>query len=153
MTARIRVNGIAGDTVSALDRGLAYGDGLFESIRLVGASAPLWLRHAQRLTLDCRRLGLPVPDTAQLWREARAVSEGLPAAVVRISLTRGVGARGYAPPASPQVTRVVAAFAPPPLPPDLHTRMATPRVWRSGGSGGGSNAATTRVTCGEAGGA
>ena len=128
MTARIRVNGIAGDTVSALDRGLAYGDGLFESVRLVGASAPLWSRHAQRLTTDCRRLGLPAPDAAQLWREARAVSEGLPVSVVRISLTRGVGERGYAPPASPQPTRVVAAFAPPLLPADIHTRGVAMRV-------------------------
>lgn len=107
------INGLAADMVSALDRGLAYGDGLFESIRFIGARAPLWPRHMQRLGEGCLRLRLPPPDTATLWREALAVSQGMPHAVVRITLTRGVGARGYAPPATAQPTRVVAAFAPP----------------------------------------
>ncbi len=107
------INGLAADMVPALDRGLAYGDGLFESIRFIGARAPLWPRHMQRLGEGCLRLRLPPPDTATLWREALAVSQGMPHAVVRITLTRGVGARGYAPPATAQPTRVVAAFAPP----------------------------------------
>ena len=114
MTARILVDGVAGDRVGALDRGLAYGDGLFESIRLVGARAPLWARHMQRLGADCLRLLIPAPDTEQLWREVRQVSAGMADAVVRITVTRGQGERGYALPATPRPTRVVAAFPPPP---------------------------------------
>ncbi len=115
MAVRVLVDGAATNQVGALDRGLAYGDGLFESVRLVGKLAPLWLRHMQRLAEGCSRLQLPPPDPAQLWREALQVSEGLPQAVVRIIVSRGVGERGYALPASPQPTRVVAAFAPPPV--------------------------------------
>lgn len=115
MVTRLLVNGMATDQVGALDRGLAYGDGLFESVRLVGTLAPLWLRHMQRLAEGCARLQLPPPDPAQLWREVQQVSQGLPHAVVRISVTRGAGERGYALPASPRPTRVVAAFAPPPV--------------------------------------
>ncbi|MDE2308182.1 MAG: aminodeoxychorismate lyase [Xanthomonadaceae bacterium] len=111
--APILVNGEPTGLLSALDRGLAYGDGLFESIRFVGAGAPLWPRHMQRLAESCRRLRMPAPDPAQLWREALEVARGMPQSVVRITLTRGVGERGYAPPALPQGTRVVAAFAPP----------------------------------------
>jgi 4-amino-4-deoxychorismate lyase len=37
----------------------------------------------------------------------------MPQAVVRITLTRGVGQRGYAPPVDTQTTRIVAGFAPP----------------------------------------
>lgn len=107
------VNGIATAAVSALDRGFTYGDGLFESIRFVGVQAPLWSRHMQRLGAGCTRLGLPAPDPATLWREALAVSGGRPQSVVRITWTRGVGARGYAPSAAAPPTRVVAAFAPP----------------------------------------
>ncbi len=113
MSPRVLVNGEAADLVSAQDRGLAYGDGLFESIRLVNAAAPLWDRHMQRLSESCVRLHMPSPDRAQLWREALAVSRDMPQCVVRITWTRGIGERGYAPPIVSQPTRVVAAFAPP----------------------------------------
>jgi len=113
MAARMLINGASADVVSALDRGLAYGDGLFESIRFVAAAAPLWPRHMQRLAESCQRLCMPMPDTAQLWREAAEVSCDTPQSVVRITLTRGVGERGYAFSASSLPTRVVAAFAPP----------------------------------------
>ena len=111
---RVLVDGQARDQVSALDRGLGYGDGLFETVRFVGADAPLWPRHMQRLGEGCRRLRLPLPDPAVLLAEARAVSQGLDRAVVRITLTRGSGARGYAPPALPTPTRIVAAVDAPP---------------------------------------
>ena len=70
MSVRILVNGAAVRQVSVLDRGMAYGDGLFESIRLVGSVAPLWSRHMQRLLDGCVRLRIPAPDMQQLWREA-----------------------------------------------------------------------------------
>lgn len=107
------VDGQPQDTVAALDRGLLYGDGLFETIRFVDGVAPLWSRHMQRLALGSERLRLPPPDAGLLWREAQLATRGLPDAVLRITLTRGVGARGYAMPGMPHVTRIVAAFAMP----------------------------------------
>jgi 4-amino-4-deoxychorismate lyase len=115
MSGRLLINGVASDTVSALDRGLAYGDGLFESILFVGARAPLWSRHMQRLQHGCQQLRLPPPDPALLWREALAVTAGMSTSVLRITLTRGIGERGYAPPARMQPTRVLVAFAAPML--------------------------------------
>lgn len=107
---RILVDGAAQSCVPAGDRGLSYGDGLFETIRFRGADAPLWPRHMQRLHESCTRLRLPSPDPAVLQDEARAVVAGLPQSVVRITLTRGSGARGYAPPPAPKPTRIVAGF-------------------------------------------
>lgn len=104
------VDGQRRDTVAALDRGLLYGDGLFETIRFVAGKAPLWPRHMQRLAQGCERLRLPAPDPALLWREAQSATQGMADAVLRITLTRGVGARGYAMPEAPCVTRIVAAF-------------------------------------------
>lgn len=115
MTVRLLVDGRADAAVSALDRGLGYGDGLFESIRMIGTTAPLWSRHMQRLGESCTRLHLPMPDADQLWGEALQVSRGMPQAVIRITLTRGLGERGYAPPPTARPTRIVAAFAPPPM--------------------------------------
>lgn len=128
MGGRMLVNGDAIEQVSALDRGLAYGDGLFESIRLVGALAPLWSRHMQRLGEGCRRLRMPAPDTAQLWREVLQVSDKMAQSVVRITVTRGQGRRGYAPPDLIEPTRVVAAFAPPVMTGDAYLRGVRMRL-------------------------
>ncbi|WP_158885124.1 aminodeoxychorismate lyase [Rhodanobacter sp. L36] len=128
MSVRMLVNGESKDSVSALDRGLSYGDGLFETIRFVGDVAPLWKRHMQRLDDGCRRLSLPVPDTSVLQQEARTVVQGMLHAVVRITLTRGTGPRGYAPPSMPQVTRVVAAFDPPTFDQAVHDDGVRMRV-------------------------
>lgn len=104
------INGQPQESLSALDRGLSYGDGLFETIRLVGTHAPLWEKHMQRLLGGCERLRIPAPDLQQLWQEALHISKGLPHAVLRITLTRGSGERGYAPPPVAKPTRIVAAF-------------------------------------------
>lgn len=110
------INGQPRDAVSALDRGLTYGDGLFETIRFEGGAAPLWNGHMQRLAKGCERLHLPMPDAELLWQEARQASAALSRCVLRITLTRGVGERGYALPAIVAPTRIVAAFPMPALP-------------------------------------
>ena len=118
--ARVLVDGLAAGTVSPFDRGLSYGDGLFETIRFVHGVAPLWSRHMQRLQESGERLRLPIPDAALLLGEALTVADGLEQAVVRITVTRGSGERGYAPPPSPQPTRIVAAFAAPAMTGDAY---------------------------------
>jgi 4-amino-4-deoxychorismate lyase len=115
--ARLLLDGQMQGTISPLDRGLLYGDGLFETIRFVAGIAPLWARHMHRLQRGCERLNLPAVDVAQLQGEALSVSDGMADAVVRITITRGLGKRGYALPANPQPTRLVTAFAPPPSQP------------------------------------
>lgn len=112
-SARVLVDGTSAETVSVFDRGLSYGDGLFETIRFMGGIAPLWSRHMARLRESGERLRLPMPDAALLLHEALVVADGLDQAVVRITVTRGVGARGYSPPVLPQPVRIVAAFAAP----------------------------------------
>jgi 4-amino-4-deoxychorismate lyase len=112
---RTLVDGHAQDHVSALDRGLSYGDGLFETVRFVGSDAPLWARHMQRLATSCPRLALPVPDATTLLREAREAIGERPQAIARITLTRGIGTRGYAPSGAAPVTRIVAGFEMPVL--------------------------------------
>jgi 4-amino-4-deoxychorismate lyase len=119
MTARMLIDGVpARGVVSALDRGLAYGDGLFESIRLVGVVAPLWSTPhaaAQRRGLS-NACGCRLPDNerncgAKPCEATRGICRNR-WCVSRV--TRGMGERGYVlPAASPQPMRVVAAFAPP----------------------------------------
>lgn len=102
----ILVNGQRADTVSALDRGLAYGDGVFRTLR-THAGQPLWWRdHYAKLAADCTALGLACPDEAGLRAEVCRVAE-VGEGVVKIVLTRGAGARGYAPPQNQACTRIV----------------------------------------------
>lgn len=100
------VDGSPGDSVSARDRGFAYGDGVFRTLRLRGGQ-PLWWRdHYAKLATDCAALALDCPAADTLRAEVCAVAAGGDAAV-KIVVTRGVGARGYAPPRSQPSTRVV----------------------------------------------
>ena len=120
MSGRVLVNGSPSTTVSAFDRGLSYGDGLFETIRFVRGAAPLWSRHMDRLRESCVRLQLPLPDAETLRHEATVVIDGMEHAVVRITLTRGVGERGYALPQTPVTTRIVAGFDAPAMAGDTY---------------------------------
>jgi len=110
---RVLVNGAPVGVVSVFDRGLSYGDGLFETIRFVQGVAPLWSLHMRRLQESCVRLRLTLPDASQLLDEASRVTHDLEQAVVRVTVTRGIGERGYAPSSSPLPTRIVAGFEAP----------------------------------------
>jgi 4-amino-4-deoxychorismate lyase len=76
------------------DRGIAYGDGLFESMRAVGGGIPWWAAHWSRLRRGAERLGLRLPDEA-LARGVVASMLTAGDAVVRLQVSRGPGARGY----------------------------------------------------------
>lgn len=99
------------------DRGLAYGDGLFETLRVTAAGAvPLWPRHYQRLSRGAAALGLPLQPES---RYLAALEQGIKAlngeaGVVKLVLTRGPGGRGYLPPAPPRPT-LLAQVAPLPV--------------------------------------
>jgi 4-amino-4-deoxychorismate lyase len=109
----ILVNGQAVDTVNALDRGLAYGDGVFRTMR-THAGMPLWWPdHYAKLAADCAALALDCPDRARLHAEVCQVAEA-GQGIVKVTITRGVGVRGYAPPVGNDCTRVVSATPQPP---------------------------------------
>ncbi len=83
------------ELVSSLDRGLAYGDGLFETIAIREGRPCLWKEHMQRLIKGCQRLQIPEPDLQQLEKQALELSANQDEAVLKLILTRGTGGRGY----------------------------------------------------------
>ncbi len=101
------INGRPADQIDALDRGLHYGDGLFETIAVVDGVATLWKRHMDRLREGCRRLGLTMPAEALLAKEAQGLCAGKQRAVLKVLLTRGVGGRGYRPPVEAEPNRIL----------------------------------------------
>jgi 4-amino-4-deoxychorismate lyase len=95
--------------VDPRDRGLAYGDGLFETMAAAGG-AIRWLDyHLERLTAGCARLAIPVPRDAELRRAIAAHTPPHDRAVIKLIVTRGVGTRGYRPPEAPAPTVIVGS--------------------------------------------
>lgn len=115
--------------LSPFDRGYAYGDGLFETLRAHRGDLPWWDRHWARLSRDAARLGLALPDPARVRAEARALLAG-DDAVFKLVLSRGAGGRGYAPPApAPAAWTISRHPLPPPAPPQgLSLRWCDLRV-------------------------
>jgi 4-amino-4-deoxychorismate lyase len=108
----VRVNGRAARQVSALERGLHYGDGLFETIACLGGQPRLLGMHLKRLHSGCGRLGLPFTDEAVLASEVQELAAGSSRAIVKVLLTRGVALnRGYAPTGHELPTRVTLRYA------------------------------------------
>jgi 4-amino-4-deoxychorismate lyase len=112
----VLVNGEPGGRVDPLDRGLLYGDGLFETIAVVNGRPRFLDWHLERCARGAQRLGFPASDFDLLRAEIGSVAAS-PQAVVKLVLTRGAGARGYRPPQAPLPTRIVAAFEWPVRPP------------------------------------
>lgn len=103
------INGRPAQSINAGDRGLAYGDGLFETIRIAGGQPVFLARHMARLARGCERLGITVP-VDELNAEVAAVlaDSGLSSAVVKIIVSRGAGGRGYRPDTSLRPNRIVS---------------------------------------------
>ena len=107
----MRVNGRAARGVSLLERGLHYGDGLFETIACVAGRARFLDRHLRRLTEGCARLAMPPVDAAGLRREIETLAAGAARAVIKLLVTRGAAVtRGYALTGREQPTRIMLRY-------------------------------------------
>ena len=101
---RFWINGEPGRLIDITDRGMAYGDGLFETIA-IRHSAPRFLdMHLDRLHAGAARLGLPAPERSWLQAQLAVAAASIDEGVMKLLLTRGSGPRGYAPPAHPRPT-------------------------------------------------
>jgi len=81
----------------ALDRGLLYGYGLFETMRSYGGRVFRLAEHYRRLEAGAEMLAIPVPLTLAALEEAVEATlarNGLPDAYVRLTVTAGPGGDG-----------------------------------------------------------
>lgn len=115
------VNGRPG-SVDPRDRGLAYGDGVFETMACRDGRIRWLDYHLDRLLLGCGRLAIPAPDRDLLRDEIRAHCPPGEPAVVKLIVTRGVGPRGYPIPEPAEPTRILTIGPWPRLAADDYTR-------------------------------
>ena len=91
------VDGVESDVIDIADRGLAYGDGLFETFRVINERPLWWDRHLSRLQRGAQVLGIELPNPTRMHIEALNCCEGAADGVLKLILTRGSSGRGYRP--------------------------------------------------------
>ena len=111
------VNGVETDSISVNNRGLAYGDGLFETIAVRAGRPQLLDLHLQRLYLGCHKLAINL-DPIKLRTELNAFIERCCVyfsgdAVVKLIICRQSSGRGYASDPSVEASRILTGFSSP----------------------------------------
>jgi 4-amino-4-deoxychorismate lyase len=117
--ASVLINGETVDCLSSLDRGLLYGDGVFETLHVEQGSPRFWRRHMTRLRAGCHCLGIDDIDPGVLHAEAGRLLAGVDRCVLKLIITRGTGGRGYGPTGCGAPTRILQRHAAPDYPPAL----------------------------------
>jgi len=86
--------------ISIFDRGFLYGDGLFETMRVCNGRVFRWAQHFRRLRQGADFLNIPLSlDGDALGNLARELIQKnkMPEALLRLTISRGIGPRGYSP--------------------------------------------------------
>ncbi|MDX2506696.1 MAG: aminodeoxychorismate lyase [Gammaproteobacteria bacterium] len=114
------INGKQQTLIDVADRGLSYGDGLFETIAYVDGALHNWYLHWQRLKFGAQRLVIELPDElhilSQIDTELSSLSEPELLQnkqnmnrVIKVIVTRGQGGRGYLFPQPQNCTVIISA--------------------------------------------
>lgn len=111
------INGEPRDRLPVTDRGLHYGDGLFETMALRHGRVRFLQRHLRRLQEGCLRLLLPIPGETRITDEIEAVVAGAEYGTLKLMITRGNGPRGYRLPQEIRATRILGFSADSPAAP------------------------------------
>jgi len=102
--------------VSVFDRGFLYGDGLFETILIFNSKPFRWAQHLDRLERGCEFLKINLPFSAESLRgfaDELITKNEMPHALLRLTVSRGVGTRGYSPRDAKRPTVVMSLRAGP----------------------------------------
>ena len=97
--------------VSVFDRSFLYGDGLFETLRVFNGKPFRWAQHLERLEhgAEFLKIKLPFPGDALRGFVEQLISRNqMPDALLRVTLSRGVGVRGYSPAGAENPTLVMS---------------------------------------------
>lgn len=105
--SEVLVDGLRSASLPAHDRGLLYGDGVFRTMRVVAGKPLWWDEQIAKMTEDCARLGLAAPDPATWLADFEQLSPRQANGVLKLLVTRGIGPRGYLPPADQPIRRLM----------------------------------------------
>ncbi|MFZ1871143.1 MAG: aminodeoxychorismate lyase, partial [Steroidobacteraceae bacterium] len=125
----VLINGDAAGGLSPLDRGLHFGDGVFETIACLQGRPRFLALHLERLAHGCRTLGFAPPAARSVREEIERLASAVERAIVKLIVTRGPATvRGYAASGSEQATRVTIRYPWPVEDPALQQQGVSVRV-------------------------
>lgn len=107
------VDGVAADAVPADDRGLNYADGAFETLSCHEGQIQCEDLHRSRLikALSALQITDAAEQGSRLFANAgHCLEAARHSGIARLTVTRGSGPRGYAPPESPQLRSILRAY-------------------------------------------
>lgn len=106
---RISINGIEAQHLSVMDRGLHYGDGLFETIAFRSGKLEFWSAHLKRMERGAEVLGITFPGEVEFLQDVKNLVKPLADEnyAIKLLLTRGAGERGYRQAKLEKITRAV----------------------------------------------
>ena len=90
------VNGVQQSHVNIDNRGLAYGDGLFTTAKIVNGHIHYLTAHVERLFFGCEKLGITPPIKEALSQQLKDIAKNYSLAVLKVIITASSGGRGYA---------------------------------------------------------
>lgn len=115
------IDGRPSDCIDPRDRGLQYGDGLFETLAVTDGQVEHWGAHWKRLYAGCERLQMPPPEEQAVLDDIGRLVPGAGRSLVKVIVTRGAQGRGYRPLPIQQPTRIVSRHDWPDHPPHYRT--------------------------------
>jgi 4-amino-4-deoxychorismate lyase len=118
----VLIDGNADGALNALDRGLAYGDGVFRTFPMRRGIPLAWRQHYLKLLRDCLVLKLDCPAEAVLREDLARIAHNEPDCAVKIIVTRGPAGRGYAIPQPPPASVRIVLSSPLPSHPATYQR-------------------------------
>lgn len=101
------INGEFKNSISVYDRGLAYGDGFFETMlwdsfknkKIINVGVEFWLRHLRRIKDGCRLMQINIPSDHEINRQRNKILQASlkekKSGLLKMIITRGIGGRGY----------------------------------------------------------
>jgi len=89
------INGNQEQHLSLSNRGLAYGDGVFTTAKVIDGKVQLLSAHIERLTKSCQKLKITLPDMVNIREELIIIAKRFPLSVAKVIITTGEGGRGY----------------------------------------------------------
>lgn len=107
MQRQFLINGGYDGQLTPLDRGYAYGDGVFRTLAVRYGKPQWWQSHYAKLSDDCRALSITCPSSEELLADIALLCGDDAEVAAKIIVTRGDSARGYAVAVQAQPNRVL----------------------------------------------
>jgi 4-amino-4-deoxychorismate lyase len=113
----VLINGQPDNRIAVSDRGLQYGDGLFETVAYRNGQLEFLQAHLTRLLEGCKRLKLKFTELEKLNLELTSLcTQTANDSVIKVMLTRGSGGRGYKAPVENEALRILSSHPMPEYP-------------------------------------